>query len=275
MRRIFDAAVDRADPALIVPQHLPPPPRGKCVAIGGGKASAAMAAALDASWPEVTVTGVVVTRYGHAVPGGRIEIIEAAHPVPDEMSLVASRKMLKAVQGLAPDDLVIALISGEGSALMVAPAGAMSPWGQAGRQPGTAFERCDNIGNERGQKTSVAPQGRAGRLGRRPARLLTLVISDVPGDDPAEIASGPTVADPSTVEEVREVVKRYKLVLPASALRVLEQGEETPKSLEPAPDVRVVAAPGLALAAAAEAATSLGLWPLILGDALEGEARNG
>ena len=120
--RIFDAAVGSADPALIVPQHLPPPPKGRCVVIGAGKASAAMAAALNASWPEVTLTGVVVTRYGHAVPAGRIEIIEAAHPVPDEMSLVASTKMLKAVQGLAPDDLVIALISGGGSALMVAPA---------------------------------------------------------------------------------------------------------------------------------------------------------
>jgi glycerate 2-kinase len=117
LRRIFDAAVDSADPTKVVPRHLPPSPKGRCIVVGAGKASAAMAAALDAAWSEVDLAGVVVTRSGHAVAAGRIEIIEAAHPVPDEMSVVASTRMLKAVQGLGPEDLVIALVSGGGSAL--------------------------------------------------------------------------------------------------------------------------------------------------------------
>src|SRR5215468_1200249 len=126
LRRIFDAAVASADPAAAVRRHLPEKPKGRCVVVGAGKASAAMAAALDAAWPDVDVSGVVVTRYGHAVPAGRIRIIEASHPVPDEASERAARAVLEAVHGLGKDDLVVALMSGGGSALMTLPAGTLT-----------------------------------------------------------------------------------------------------------------------------------------------------
>ena len=126
LRRLFDAAVASADPGLAVLRNLPDKPKGRCIVVGAGKASAAMAAAVDAAWPDVNLSGIVVTRYGHAVPAGRIEIIEASHPVPDAMSEVAARRILAAVQGLGPDDLVLAMMSGGGSALMALPAGELT-----------------------------------------------------------------------------------------------------------------------------------------------------
>ncbi|GGE52086.1 hydroxypyruvate reductase [Agaricicola taiwanensis] len=273
LRRTFDAAVASAEPGAAVLRHLPEKPRGRCVIIGAGKASASMAAALDAAWPDVELSGVVVTSYGHAVPAGRMEIIEASHPVPDAMSEEAGRRILAAVEGLGPDDLVVALISGGGSALMVAPSGGMS---LADKQAvNKALLNCGAAIGEMNAVRKHLSSIKGGRLAAaaRPARVVSLVISDVPGDDPATIASGPTVGDASTLADVREIVARYAIELPAAARAVLDAGEETPKPGDIEADLTIVAAPSMALAAAAEVARAAGVTPLILGDALEGEAR--
>ncbi|MGV2130904.1 glycerate kinase type-2 family protein [Agrobacterium vitis] len=273
LRRIFDAAVASADPKIAVVNNLPERPRGRCVVVGAGKASAAMAAAVDAAWPDVDLSGIVVTRYGHAVPAGRIEILEASHPVPDEMSINAAEKIFAAVQGLGPDDLVVALISGGGSSLLVSPAGEMTladkrAVNQALLASGATISEMNTV---RKHLSTI----KGGHLARAalPAKLVTLVISDVPGDDPSEIASGPTVADPTTLADAAAIVARYGIDLPDSARAVLAQGNETPKAGEVAGEIRLVAAPSIALEAAAAAALEAGLCPLILGDALEGEAR--
>jgi glycerate 2-kinase len=273
LRRAFDAAVASAAPGPAVLRNLPDKPHGRCVVIGAGKASAAMAASVDAAWPDVDVSGVVVTRYGHAVPAGRIEIIEAAHPVPDANSERAARRILDAVSGLRPEDLVLALISGGGSALMCLPMEGVS---LADKQAvnrvllasGATIEEMNAV-----RKHVSAIKG--GRLAIKAgsARIVTLVISDVPGDDPAAIASGPTVADPSTVGEVEAIVQRYALDLPASVHAVLAKRIETPKDGDLVSDVRIVAAPSMALRAVADVARQAGIVPLILGDALEGESR--
>jgi hydroxypyruvate reductase len=273
LRRIFGAAIAAAAPGPAVLRHLPDKPRGRCVVVGAGKASAAMAAALDAAWADVSLTGIVVTRYGHAMPAGRIEIVEAGHPVPDAMGEAAARRILAAVRGLGPDDLVVALISGGGSALMALPAGAMmladmQAVNRALLASGASIAEMNAV---RKHLSAIA----GGRLAAaaHPARVATLVISDVPGDDPATIASGPTVADPTTSADARAVVARHALALPAAAHAVLDAGPETPKPGEIAGDVRVIATASLALAAAAEAAREAGLAPLVLGDAIEGESR--
>ena len=273
LRQMFDAAVASADPGPAVLRHLPEKPKGRCIVIGAGKASAAMAAALDAAWADVDLSGVVVTRYGHAVPAGRIRILEASHPVPDAMSETAARLILDAVSGLRPDDLVIALISGGGSALMTLPANGMAladkqAVNRALLASGATITEMNAV-----RKHLSAIKGGRLAAATRPARLVTLVISDVPGDDPAAIASGPTVADASTLADVREILSRYRIDLPPAARAVLEAGAETPKPGELESDVRIVAAPALALAAAAETARRAGVMPLILGDAIEGESR--
>jgi glycerate 2-kinase len=273
LRRIFDAAVASAAPAAAVLRHLPEKPRGRCVVVGAGKASAAMAAAFDAAWPDVDLSGVVVTRYGHAVPAGRIAIIEAAHPVPDAASEKAARAVLEAVRDLGSDDLVVALISGGGSALMTLPAGAMTLADK--RAVNEALLRSGATIGEMNAVRKHLSAIKGGRLAAaaRPARLVSLLISDVPGDDPGVIASGPTVADPTTLADVEEIVARFRLDLPEAGKAVLAAGEETPKPGDVAGEVRIIAAPRLALAAAAETARLAGLAPLILGDAIEGEAR--
>lgn len=274
LNRIFMAAVASADPAKVLQHHLPSPPKGRCVVVGAGKASAAMAAALDKAWADVDLSGVVVTRYGHAVPAGRIEIIEASHPVPDDKSAEAAKRILAAVEGLTADDMVIALISGGGSALMVAPAEGMTladkmAVNRALLASGATISEMNAV-----RKHLSRIKGGRLALATRPAKVVSLLISDVPGDDPSEIASGPTVADPSDIETVREIVSRYELDLPETVRRVLEKGEETPKAGDIDEDVRMIAAPTLALQAAAEEAVKLGLTPLILGDSLEGESRD-
>lgn len=274
LSRIFMAAVASADPAKVLQQHLPSPPKGRCVVVGAGKASAAMAAALEAAWPHVDLSGVVVTRYGHAVPTSRIEIIEASHPVPDDKSAQAAKRILAAVGGLTADDMVIALISGGGSALMVAPAEGMTladkmAVNRALLASGATISEMNAV-----RKHLSRIKGGRLALAARPAKVVSLLISDVPGDDPSEIASGPTVADPSDIQTVREIVSRYALDLPETVRRVLEKGEETPKAGDIEEDVRMIAAPSLALQAAADEAMKLGLTPLILGDSLEGESRD-
>lgn len=271
LRRIFDAAVRSADPGAAVRRNLPDRPRGRCVVVGAGKGAAAMAAAVDAAWPDVDVSGVVVTRHGQRQPAGRIEVIEAAHPVPDEHSVTAARRMLAAVQGLGPDDLVLALISGGGSSLLVLPAGDMSlaDKQQLNRALLASGAPIHEMNVLRRQLSAIKGGGLAAAVG--PARLVSLIVSDVPGDDPAAVASGPTIADPSTREQAREIVARHRIALPPAAQAVLA----APAPVRPRrehDEVRVVAAPMMALQAAAEAARAEGLVPLILGDALEGEA---
>ncbi|MHC2216774.1 glycerate kinase type-2 family protein [Rhizobium leguminosarum] len=273
LHQIFDAAVESASPQRAVLENLPDKPTGRCIVVGAGKASAAMAAALDSAWPDVDLSGVVVTRYGHAVPAGRIRIIEASHPVPDAMSERAAADVLQAVRGLTPDDLVVALVSGGGSALLVAPAGGMT---LADKQSvNRALLASGATITEMNAVRKHLSRIKGGRLGlaARPAKVVTLVISDVPGDDPASIASGPTIADESTIDEVRGIISRYRIVLPDTARFVLDSGEETPKPADLASDVRIIAAPSLALDSAAKAAANAGLQTLVLGDAIEGEAR--
>ena len=274
LNRIFMAAVASADPAKVLQHHLPSPPKGRCVVVGAGKASAAMAAALDKAWADVNLSGIVVTRYGHAVPAGRIEIIEASHPVPDDMSAEAARRILAAVEGLTADDMVIALISGGGSALMVAPAEGMTLADK--RAVNRALLASGATISEMNAVRKHLSRIKGGRLAlaAKPARVVSLLISDVPGDDPSEIASGPTVADPSDINNVREIVSRYALDLPENVRKVLEKGEETPKAGDIEEDIRLIATPSLALQAAADEAVKLGLTPLILGDSLEGESKD-
>ncbi|MBP2508800.1 hydroxypyruvate reductase [Agrobacterium tumefaciens] len=274
LNRIFMAAVASADPEKVLQHHLPSPPKGRCVVVGAGKASAAMAAALEAAWPHVDLSGVVVTRYGHAVPTARIEIIEASHPVPDDKSAEAAKRILAAVEGLTADDMVIALISGGGSALMVAPAEGMTladkmAVNRALLASGATISEMNAV-----RKHLSRIKGGRLALAARPAKVVSLLISDVPGDDPSEIASGPTVADPSDIETVREIIARYALDLPENVRKVLEKGEETPKAGDIDEDIRLIAAPSLALQAAADEAVKLGLTPLILGDSLEGESKD-
>lgn len=271
LRRIFDAAVASAAPGPAVARHLPPKPKGRCIVVGAGKASAAMAAGLDAAWPDVDVSGIVVTRYGYAVPAGRIEILKASHPVPDGNSVIAARRMLETVSGLTRDDLVIAMVSGGGSALMVAPAGEMTladkqTVNQALLASGATIAEMNVV-----RKHLSAIKGGRLAVTAQPASVVTLVISDIPGDDVAAIASGPTLPDPGTPDDAIEIVQRHRLELPPAAWTVLKDKRTRPPNFET--DVRVVAAPWMALDAAARVARDEGLTPLILGDALEGEAR--
>ncbi len=276
LRRLYAAAVDSARPALTLPAHLPPPPRGRCVVIGAGKASAAMAQALEAHWTG-SLEGLVVTAYGHAVRCERIEIVEAAHPVPDAAGRAAAARLLERVHGLGADDLVIALLSGGGSALAALP-GEGVPWD-------------DWIALTRALLACGAPIGeincirrhlsaiQGGRLGAAcaPASLLTLAISDVPGDRLTDIASGPTVGDPSTCADALAILARRRLE-PSAAVRAwLESGRgESVKPGDPRlrfAEARLIATPQAALEAAAAAVRGAGLDAHILGDSIEGEAR--
>lgn len=272
LRQLMDAAIASAAPGAAVLRHLPQRPRGRCIVVGAGKASAAMAAALDAAWPDVDLSGIVVTRYGHAVPAGRIRIVEAAHPVPDAAGEAAARAILASVSGLTADDLVIALISGGGSALLPLPAGAMTladkqAVNRALLASGATIGEINAV-----RKHLSAIKGGRLAAAAAPAHVETLVISDVPGDDPAAIASGPTVADPTTIADVRAILDRYAIDLPPAAAAVLAEGNETPKPGEIGGRVQIIAAPMMALQAVAAEARRLGLSPLVLGDALEGEA---
>jgi glycerate-2-kinase len=276
LRALFDAAVAAADPRKVLAAHLPPrPTHGRCVVVGGGKSAAVMASALEDAWPDVSLEGTVVTRYGHAVPTRRIEVIEASHPVPDANSERGARRLLERVRGLGPDDLVIALMSGGASALLAAPAPGLT---LADKQAvNRALLACGANITEMNAVRKHLSAIKGGRLAAAaaPARVVTLAISDVPGDDPAVIGSGPTVPDATTFAQAREIVARYGLRLPDNvAARLNQSDDETPKpgSL-PNAEFRMIATPMMSLHAVAETARTLGLAPLILGDALEGEAR--
>ncbi|MGH7043466.1 MAG: glycerate kinase type-2 family protein [Acetobacteraceae bacterium] len=275
LRGLFDAAVAAADPRRVLAAHLPARPRGRCVVVGGGKSAALMAAALEEAWPDVPLSGAVVTRYGHAVPTRRIEVIEAAHPVPDAAGERGARRLLALVRGLEPDDLVLALISGGGSALLAlgAPGISLADKQAVNRALLSSGATIGEMNTVRKHLSAI----KGGRLAAAaaPARVVTLAISDVPGDDPAVIASGPTVADPSTFADARAILARYGIIAPQHVAAQLDAAaDETPKPGQvPPPDVRLIATPLLALRAAAAAVRADGATPLILGDALEGEAR--
>src|SRR4051794_7479110 len=276
LKAMFDAAVNAASPLLRVPAHLPQPPRGRTIVVGAGKASASMAKAVEENWPG-PLTGLIVTRDGHSVPCRRIEIVEASHPVPDSRGLEAAQRIRALVEELGPEDLVLALISGGGSSLLTLPAPGLTL--QDIRAVNAALLRSGASIGEMNVVRKHLSAIKGGRLAAAayPAQLLTLVISDVPGDDPALIASGPTVADPSSFEDARAVLKKYGITEPKAVIDHLDRAaDETPKP----GDIRLtksrtvtIAAPQLSLEAAAEVGRAAGVTPLILGNALEGEAR--
>ncbi|MCW6510842.1 glycerate kinase type-2 family protein [Lichenifustis flavocetrariae] len=276
LTRLFQAAIDAARPALCVPPHLPAPPKGRTIVIGAGKAAASMAAAVEAHWPG-PLKGLVVTRYGHGAPTTRIEVVEAAHPVPDEAGMRAATRILDLVKGLTADDLVICLVSGGGSALLAAPAPGLTLVDKQALNRALLRSGADITEMNCVRKHLSAIKG--GRLARAiaPARLVTLIISDVPGDDPAVIASGPTVPDSTTLADARMVLAKYGIAVPPHVQSVLEDpASETPKAGEPCfagTEVRVISRPQDALLAAADVARAAGVTPVLLGDAIEGESR--
>ena len=273
LRGLFDIAIRAVLPGPAVLRHLPPRPKGRCVVVGAGKAAAAMAVAVDAAWRDVDLSGVVATRYGHAVPAGRIEVIEAGHPVPDAASEEGARRVLRAVAGLGPDDLVLALISGGGSATLALP---MEGLTLADKQQVTrALLRSGAAIGEMNIVRKHLSRIKGGRLAAAvgPARLVTLAISDVAGDDPAAIASGPTVADESSAADALAILDRYRIALPPKARAMLEAGGVPPGPMPEHHDYRLIATAALALESAAQAAARIGLSPLILGDCIEAEAR--
>ncbi len=277
LRRLFDAAIASAQPALCVPPHLPPPPAGRLLVIGAGKASAAMARAVEDHWPG-PLSGLVVTRYGYAVPCQRIEIVEAAHPVPDAAGQQAAQRLLGLVQGLTEDDLVLCLISGGGSSLLALPAPGLTL--QDKQAISRALLKSGATISEMNCVRRHLSAIKGGRLAAacHPARVLSLLISDVPGDDPINIASGPTVADPSTCADALDIVRRYAIDLPPAARALLQTGAG--ESVKPGDarlaraEWRLIATPQMALQAAAQVARDAGITPHILGDGLEGEARD-
>ena len=276
LKAMFKAGVDAALPSLCVPAHLPKRPKGRTVIIGAGKASGAMAKALEESW-DGPLDGVVVTRYGYKLPTERLEVVEAAHPVPDAAGREAAQRIFAAVQGLSEDDLVLALISGGGSALLAAPATGISledkqAVNKALLASGATISEMNTV-----RKHLSAIKG--GRLARAayPARVVALMISDVPGDDASIIASGPTVPDPSTNADAIGIVEKYGIDLPKAVRHVLDTIDETPKPGEPCferVENVMIATPQASLEAAAEVARKAGVTPVILGDSIEGESRD-
>ena len=275
LRALFDRAVAAALPAAVVPAHLPQPPKGRTIVLGAGKASAAMARAVEDNWPaNAPLSGLVVTRYGHGVPCRRIEIVEASHPVPDAAGADAARRILELAKNAGPDDLVLCLISGGGSALLALPAEGLTladkqAVNRALLKSGAAIGEMNTV-----RKHLSAIKG--GRLAAAAhlARIVTLLISDVPGDDPSIVASGPTVADPTTFAEARAVIAKYGIVPPVAVTAHLAAAkDETPKHLTNATTI-MIASPQASLDAAADYARSQGIVPVLLGDAIEGEARD-
>ncbi|MBA4177437.1 MAG: glycerate kinase [Leptothrix sp. (in: Bacteria)] len=289
LRSLYDAAVQRALPAHNTAAHLPLPPdltgprRGRTLVLGAGKAGGAMAAAVDALWPaEAPLSGLVVTRYAHVPPAyrarpGRIEVVEARHPVPDEAGRRAAQRIAELAQGLTEHDLVLCLVSGGGSALLSLPAPGLTladkqAINQALLKSGAAIDEMNCV-----RKHLSAIKG--GRLAAMcaPARVVTLLISDVPGDAPEVIASGPTVPDGSTCADALAICRRYGIALPAAALAGLESGAfETPKpgnAIFNGHQVHMIATPQQSLEAAAAAARAAGIEAHILSDEMEGESR--
>jgi glycerate 2-kinase len=277
LRVLFDAALTASDPRRAVAAALPAPVPGRTVVVGAGKASAAMARAFEAAWPG-ELRGLVVTRHGHAVPCARIEIVEASHPVPDDAGRLAAQRILDLARGLGPDDQLVCLISGGGSALLALPAPGLTlddkqTVTRALLRSGATISEINTV-----RKHLSAIKG--GRLAAvaAPARVVTLAISDVPGDDPAVIASGPTVPDPSTFADARAVLAKYRIGEPESVIAHLDTAaDETPKpgvAIFKHAQYTLIASPQQALDAAADAALEAGVAPIVLSDRIEGESRD-
>ena len=283
LRALYAAAVSRALPADVIGAHLPPPPKGRTLVLGAGKAGGAMAAAVDALWPvDAPISGLVVTRYDHVPPAyrarpGRIEVVEARHPVPDEAGRQAAQRIVGLTRGLTADDLVLCLISGGGSALLARPAEGLAfddkqAINRALLNSGAAIDEMNAV-----RKHLSAVKG--GRLAAMcaPARVVTLLISDVPGDEPSVIASGPTVPDASTCADALAILARYGINIPAAARAGLDSGAfETPKPGDArfaGHEVRMIATPQQSLEAAAALARAAGIAAHILSDEIEGESR--
>jgi glycerate 2-kinase len=283
LEHLYNAAVSRALPLHNTAACLPTPPKGRTIVIGAGKAGGSMAQAVEALWPaDAPLEGLVVTRYHHIPPrpaglASRIEIVEAAHPVPDAAGLAAAQRILQMTQGLTKDDLVLCLISGGGSALLTLPADGLSLEDKQGINK-ALLNSGANIGEMNCVRKHLS-RIKGGRLAAAcaPARVVTLTISDVPGDDPSVIASGPTVPDLTTCAEALAILKRYGIDVPANVLARLESGAlETPKPGDKAfegHEVHMIATPQQSLEAAAAAARAAGLSAYILSDEMEGESR--
>ena len=280
LRELFDAALGAADPKLAVPPHLPPqgssPPKGRTLVIGAGKAAATMARAVETHW-HGPLEGLVVTRYGHAVPCETIEVVEAAHPVPDEAGRAAAERILGMVQGLSDDDLVICLISGGGSALLALPAPGLTLAHKQDVNRALLRSGADIIQMNCVRKHLSAIKGGRLAAAAAPAKVVTLIVSDVPGDDPASIASGPTVPDPTSFADARAILESFGIDPPGPVrVHLAAAAEETPKPGDPRLariETRLIARPQASLEAAAARARAAGIAPVILGDAIEGEAR--
>ncbi|MCK5445809.1 MAG: glycerate kinase [Rhodospirillaceae bacterium] len=277
---LFEAAVNKASPSASLAGFLPKPPVGRTVVVGAGKAAASMAQAVEAAWQAEgrgDLSGLVVTRYGHGAPTKSIEVVEAAHPVPDDAGEAVARRILDLVSALSADDLVLCLISGGGSALMALPAGGLSLSDKRDvnsklLKSGAAIDEMNTV-----RKHLSAIKG--GRLAAAayPARVVSLAISDVPGDDPSVIASGPAVGDPTTFADAQSVLDKYAITPPPAVTAHLRQAsDETPKPDDPrvtGAEVKLIATPLASLEAAVEAAQGAGYEPRLLGDDIEGEAR--
>jgi hydroxypyruvate reductase len=276
LESLFRSAIAAAQPERTLGRFLPERPRGRTLVVGAGKAAAAMAAAVEAAW-DGPLEGLVVTRYGHSTPTRRIEVIEASHPVPDAAGERAALRMLQAVRGLSADDLVLCLISGGGSALLTAPAPGLTLDDKRAINKALLASGADIAEMNCVRKHLSDVKGGRLAAAAAPARVVSLVISDVPGDDLSVIASGPTIPDPTTSAEALAILARYRIAAPERVFAHLrDPASETPKPGDPAfarVENRLIAAPILSLRAAAEAARAAGVTPLILGDALEGEAR--
>jgi len=280
---LYRVAVQRAQPLHSMGQHLPPPPKGRTVVLGAGKAGGSMCQALEALWPqEAPLSGLVVTRYHHIPPrpeglAQRIELVEAAHPVPDAAGLLAAERMLALTQGLTEDDLVLCLISGGGSALLTLPAEGLD-LAEKQRINQALLESGAAIGEMNCVRKHLS-RIKGGRLAAacHPARVVTLTISDVPGDDPSIIASGPTVADASTCADALAILQRYQIAVPDAVRAALQAGAlETPKPGDArfaGHQVHLIATPQQSLQAAARAAQAAGIAAHILSDEIEGESR--
>ncbi|MDP1653688.1 MAG: glycerate kinase [Rhodocyclaceae bacterium] len=279
LRGLFDTAVAAVSPAVCVPQHLPAPPKGRTIIVGAGKAAAAMAEVVEAHWPaDQPLSGMVVTRYGHGAPTARIRVVEAAHPVPDAAGEAAAAQMFDEVRGLSADDLVLCLISGGGSALLALPALGLTladkqAVNRALLKSGANIHEMNCV-----RKHLSAIKGGRLALACAPARVVTLGISDIPGDDASVIASGPTLADPTTRQQALAILDKYRIEAPTAVRARLESPDcETPKPGDPRlprSEIHVIATAQQALQAAAAYARAHGVTPLVLGDSIEGESRD-
>ncbi len=279
LKEMFNAAVSAAQPAVVIPNHLPAPPDGRTIVIGAGKASAEMARAFESHWtgPTDKLSGLVVTRYEYGAVCEHIEIAEASHPVPDQAGEDAARRILDTVSDLTADDLVVCLISGGGSALLSLPADGLTldDKQQINRSLLKVGANIKEMNCVRKHLSAI----KGGRLAAAcaPARLVTLMISDVPDDDPDVIASGPTVPDPTTFADALELLHKYQITEPTAAIEHIKQAaDETPKQGDNRlanTEATLIATPQMSLEAAADVARRHGITPVILGDSIEGESR--